>query len=174
MSRALNLSRKDRLIQERIHDPYRTRRKPAEPSFCPVCNAVFKAGRWQWLESWPADSRPEICQACQRIRDNYPAGVVVISGAFVRTHQAEIVSLARNHEQGERARRPLHRIIKIETQPEALIVSTTDIHLPKRIGEALHRAYKGTLNLHYDKESCFVRVNWTANSRGDNRGPARK
>jgi hypothetical protein len=44
------------------------------------------------------------------------------------------------------------------------MISTTDIHLPKRIGEALHRAYKGELELNYEKQNCFVRVNWISNS----------
>ena len=93
-------SRKDRLIHERIHDPYKATCKPAEPSVCPVCNAVFKDGRWQWLESWPVDSHQVICQACQRIRDNYPAGLVTMSGDFIKTHKQEVLNLARQHEQG--------------------------------------------------------------------------
>jgi len=162
MSASLNRARKDRLLQERIHDPYKAKRKPAQPSVCPVCHAVFKAGRWQWQEAWPLDANEEICQACQRIRDNYPAGLITMAGEFVRTHQAAIISLARNHEQGERARHPLPRILTVETKPGAVVVSTTDLHLPKRIGVALQRAYKGELQLHYHKASCFVRVNWTS------------
>jgi hypothetical protein len=165
-------SRKDRLIHERVHDPYKTKRKSREPTVCPVCHAVFKGGRWQWLPSWPAESCEEVCQACQRIRDNYPAGLVTMSGDFVKTHREEVLTLARNHEQGERALHPLHRIIKVEERPEEVTVTTTDIHLPKRIGEALHHAYKGQLKVQYEKESCFVRVNWfsttattTTNSR---------
>jgi hypothetical protein len=122
-------SRKDRLIHERIHDPYKATCKPAEPSVCPVCNAVFKDGRWQWLESWPVDSHQVICQACQRIRDNYPAGLVTMSGDFIKTHKQEVLNLARQHEQGERAQHPLHRILNIEEHPYTLVVATTDIHL---------------------------------------------
>src|SRR5664280_205723 len=167
-------SRKDRLIHERIHDPYKATCKPAEPGVCPVCNAVFKGGRWQWLESWPADSHKVICQACQLIRDNYPAGLVTMSGDFIKTHRQEVLNQARHHERDERAQHPLHRIISIEEQPDKVVVATTDIHLPIRIGQALHRAYKGTLDLHYDKESCFVRVNWTANESRGNQPIAKK
>jgi hypothetical protein len=38
---------------------------------------------------------------------------------------------------------------------------TTDIHLPRAIGEALHRAYKGSLDLRYTEESCFIEVKWS-------------
>jgi hypothetical protein len=163
MTTYLTESRKDRLIHERVHDAYQTTRKPREPSVCRVCSAVFKGGRWQWLESWPADSHPEICHACRRIRDNYPAGLVTMSGDFAKSHKVEVLNLARNEEQAERDQHPLHRIIKVEERPEAVVVSTTDIHLPKRIGQALHRAYKGRLELQYEKASCFVRVNWISN-----------
>lgn len=164
MSTFVTEPRKDRLIHERVHDPYKTRHKPPEPSVCPVCHTVFKGGRWQWLESWPTDSHKEICQACRRIRDNYPAGLVTMNGDFVKTHRVEVLRLARNEEKAERDQHPLHRIIQVEERPGGVVVSTTDIHLPRRIGEALRRAYKGRLELHYEKESCLVRVNWTSNS----------
>lgn len=153
-------SRKDRLIHERNHDPYKTTRKPSGCSVCPVCNAVFKDGRWQWLESWPLDAPKEMCQACLRIRDNYPAGSVTMSGNFVATHKQEVLNLARNHEQSERARHPLHRIIRIGERPDEVVVTTTDIHLAKHIGQALENAYKGSLDVHYDEEGCFVSVHW--------------
>ena len=156
-------SRQDRLIHERRHDSCKSTSKPLGPVVCPVCNAVFKNGRWQWLESWPLDCPQAICQACQRIRDNYPAGIVTMSGDFIRKHRQEVVNLARNHEWEERTRHPLHRIISIEEHPDTVVVATTDIHLPKRIGRALQRAGKGRLALHYDPETCFVRVNWMAN-----------
>jgi hypothetical protein len=156
-------ARKDRLIHERVHDPYKSSRKPPEPRVCPTCHAVFKGGRWQWAESRPMDSHEELCQACKRVRDNYPAGLVRLSGNLVKTHRAELLNLVRNQEKNERALHPLHRVIKIEEHADEVTVSTTDIHLPKRIGEALHRAYKGRLDLAYEKESCFVRASWTSN-----------
>jgi hypothetical protein len=153
-------SRKDRLIQEHIHDPYKIRRKLPEPSVCPVCNAVFKDGRWQWSESWPFDARKETCQACHRTQDNYPAGVMTLTGAFALARKPEILSLARRHEKEENAEHPLHRIMKIEERPNAVVIRTTDIHLPRRIGEALRHAYKGDLEFQYDEEGYFVRVSW--------------
>ncbi len=41
------------------------------------------------------------------------------------------------------------------------MVSTTDIHLPRRIGEALKRAYDGMLELDYDEDGYFLRASWT-------------
>jgi hypothetical protein len=40
------------------------------------------------------------------------------------------------------------------------VITTTDIHLPRRIGEALHRAYEGDLDFHYEEEAYSIRVTW--------------
>lgn len=174
MTMILAESRKDRLIHERNHDPYRTNRKPSGSTVCPLCNAVFKDGHWQWLGAWPLNAPREICQACQRARDNYPAGSISMTGEFAETHKQEVLNLARNHEAGERARHPLHRIMRVEEHPGETIVMTTDIHLPKRIGQALQRAYKGSLDVHYDVEGCFVRVRWISNGNKMNRPTGKK
>jgi hypothetical protein len=42
------------------------------------------------------------------------------------------------------------------------ISNTTDIHLPRRIGEAVGRAFHGNLNEDFDEGGYFVRVNLTA------------
>jgi hypothetical protein len=147
-------------MHERVHDPYKTTHKLPEPSVCPVCNAVFKDGRWQWADSWPAEAHKETCQACHRTKDGYPAGVVTLTGAFIHGHKMEILNLARHREKEENAEHPLHRIMKIEEHPESIVIKTTDLHLPQRIGEALQHACKGDLNMHYDEEGYFVRVNW--------------
>jgi hypothetical protein len=35
--------------------------------------------------------------------------------------------------------------MQIEEQVDGILITTTDIHLPRRIGEALHRAYQGEI-----------------------------
>ena len=50
--------------------------------------------------------------------------------------------------------------MNIEEQHGTTVLKTTDIHLPRRIGEALHRAYEGKLDFHYEEESYFIRVAW--------------
>jgi hypothetical protein len=39
------------------------------------------------------------------------------------------------------------------------ILSTTDLHLPRRIADAGHQAYQGTLDQHYDDGGHLLRVN---------------
>jgi hypothetical protein len=49
----------------------------------------------------------------------------------------------------------------LEDDNGATLVTTTDIHLARGIGEALHHAYQGMLEYHYNHEQNLLRVNWT-------------
>lgn len=151
--------RRDRLIRERIHDPYKARRKLPEPTVCPRCQAVYQSGRWTWNDR-PANAKEGLCQACHRINDKFPAGELTLGGSFLRRHRSELEHLARNEEKLETGEHPLNRIMAIEDRGGELLITTTDIHLPRRIGEALRRAYEGELDYHYDEESHFIRVTW--------------
>lgn len=155
--------RRDRLIRERVHDPYKTRLKLHEPSVCPDCGAVYRQGRWQWAER-PKQAEEARCQACHRIADDYPAGTVTVEGGFVAGHRDEIESLIRHTEKLEKGEHPLHRIMAVEGTDNDLLVKTTDIHLPRRIGEALESAYQGDLDFHYEEEAYNIRVHWRRDS----------
>jgi len=39
-------------------------------------------------------------------------------------------------------------------------IKTTYEHIARRIGEAVHKAYKGKLELHYQEVAHFLRVKW--------------
>ena len=140
-------------------DPYRRAAKPPEPTVCPECKAVFTEGRWTW-EKAPEDANELLCPACQRIRDQFPAGYVTIKGEFLKEHREEIVALIENHEKKEKAERPLQRIIAIDDTREGLEVTTTDSHLARGIAEALHGAYKGELKLRYSRDENLLRASW--------------
>ncbi len=150
-----------RAQDDHVIDTYKLRKKLPEPTRCPDCGAIYREGRWQWTSIPPALAHEERCTACHRIKDNYPAGVVTIEGSFVDGHRADILGLARNLEATEKSEHPMNRILAIETpRDDTLIIKTTDIHLPRRIGEAMRRAFHGELRTHYDEENYFVRVEW--------------
>jgi hypothetical protein len=147
---------------EHIHDPYKTRRKLQDPTTCRECGALYHKGRWTWPSSpTPADVPQQTCQACHRIRDRCPAGWLTVKGDFVNAHRDELFHTVRHQEQLEKSEHPLHRIMGVEDQEDGFVVTTTDIHLPRRIGEALRRAYHGSLDFHYDEEAYLLRVTWT-------------
>jgi hypothetical protein len=94
------------------------------------------------------------------MRDQDPAGFLTLSGRFLAEHQQEILNLARNEEAAEKAEYPLHRIMDIEERPDGILITTTDIHLPRRIAEALHHAYRGDIEVHSVGEDRSLRVHW--------------
>lgn len=140
-------------------DPYKPIKKPHEPTVCPQCGAVWSEGRWRW-SARPAGAHEELCQACHRIKDHYPAGIVTLSGPLVAQHKAEMIRLARHQEETEKKEHPLNRIIDIEEDADRIVINTTDIHLPRRIAEAQKRAWHGKAEFHYDEDGYFVRVTW--------------
>ena len=151
--------RHDRLVQEYEHDSYKVRGKLKEPTVCPECGAVFHKGRWTW-EPAPVEADSTTCPACHRIRDKYPKGFLTLKGSFIEEQYEQVMGVARNTESKEKQEHPLSRIMGVERRPEGLVISTTDSHLPRRIGEALQHAYHGDLDLHYDQDEDFVRVTW--------------
>ena len=54
----------------------------------------------------------------------------------------------------------MSRIIDIVEFADKTVVTTTDIHLPRRIGHALEHAFKGKLETHYNEEEYFIRIQW--------------
>lgn len=151
--------RHDRLLQEHIHDAYKTKGKLPEPTVCPQCGAVFHEGHWQWTAA-PANAHKHPCPACLRTHDHFPAGYLSLEGEFFHSHHDEIMNLVRNEEQRERKEHPLKRIMDVEEANGTAMVTTTDIHLARLIGEKLHNAYQGKLEFHYNPEQNLLRVNW--------------
>lgn len=152
--------RREELRDELVHDSYKSKHKLPEPTRCPQCNAVYHDGRWQWLPA-PAGAHDELCPACHRIHDHFPAGYVTLKGSFFSAHREDILHLARNREQHEKAEHPLERIMTVEDADGGVVITTTDTHLARDIGEAVHSAYKGELEYHYNKEENLLRVLWT-------------
>jgi NMD protein affecting ribosome stability and mRNA decay len=143
----------------RPEDPYRDTERPPEPTFCPTCKAVYADGRWTWARK-PEEYFEQNCPACQRIQDEFPAGYVMIKGEFIKQHRDEIIALLRSKEDREKSEHPLQRIMAIEDVREGLQVTTTDSHLARGIGEALHDAYKGDLKLRYSRDENLLRATW--------------
>ena len=154
--------RREQLLQEVVHDTYKLPRKLAEPTRCPDCAAVYRDGRWKWgREGRGAGPAHETrCPACQRIRDEFPAGFVSVSGEFFAQHRDEILALIRHSEENEKRNHPLERIMKIADDSGGVLVTTTGVHLARLIGDALEDAYKGSLEFHYNKEEQLLRVAW--------------
>ncbi len=151
--------RKDRLIKEKRHDVYQDRSKLPEPTQCPRCYAIYIDGRWTWKKTNSVKYQT-LCPACRRIEDNYPAGFVRLTGPFYRQHRDEIINLVRNVESKEKELHPLERIMNISDLNGTTEITTTGVHIARRIGEALSRAYKGDFDMQYVEDDKSIRVQW--------------
>ena len=155
------MERRDRLVQGFRKDPYFLRAKYKEPAVCGRCGVVFQDGIFEWMKNPPADAEEITCPACQRIEGDYEGGFVRLEGAFLDKHRQEIRNLIENIEDREFRRRPLERILEWRQEEDgAFVIRTTYEHLARRIGEAVHSAYKGDMELKYPGEEKYVRVHW--------------
>jgi len=148
-----------RIFDDPRHDPYQERVKYREPTVCDGCGAIYHDGHWQ-RGSPPATSEHAMCPACKRVRDKLPAGQLSLEGAFFAAHRDEVLHLVHHEAEHEQVDHPLARIMEIVPEGERTLVTTTDIHLPQRIGEALRSAYQGELTVAYGKDEYSVRVDW--------------
>lgn len=152
--------RREQLLQGFIQDSYKAKRKLPEPTRCPTCGAVYRAGRWTWDKA-PAGTNEAMCPACHRIHDHFPGGYLTISGSFFREHRGEILNRVRNCEEREKAEHPLERIMGIEEGEDRALVTTTSVHLARLISEALHDSFKGQLDFSYNREENLLRATWS-------------
>lgn len=151
--------RKDRLIKQKRIDAYEETYNLPEPTVCVKCKALFVKGRWTW-KTPPDKINETICPACRRISDNYPAGLITIKGKFYEEHSDNIQNMIKNVEKQEKNDRPLERIMKIDSQKNQAIITTTGIHIARRIGEALSKSFKGDMSFQYADADKIIRVNW--------------
>lgn len=151
--------RHHRLVQKHRHDTNKANHKTSEPTVCPQCGAVFHEERWQWAPR-PAKAREEVCPACHRIHDEFPAGFVSIGGPFFVEHREDLLHLVWNDEARAKAEHPLERIIQTVEQENGILITTTETHLAWRIGESLQHIYDGKLEFHYNEQENLLRVAW--------------
>lgn len=152
--------RHQKRIVEHEHDPYKARVHLQDPTVCERCSATYHKGRWTWAAG-PADAPRVLCAACQRVRDRYPAGFVTLRGGFLAAHRDDILNLVRNVEERERSEHPMNRVMEVEDRAAGeILVTTTDMHLARAIGNAIHSAHKGELDTCYAGEDSLLRVTW--------------
>jgi len=151
--------RHEQLLQERVHDAYRRGAKLPEPARCRGCGAVYRRGRWTWGAAGEG-ARPVRCPACARIREGMPAGYLSLSGAYLEANRDDIVRRLRRCEKAESRSHPLQRIMQVAREDGGMIVTTTDSHLARRLGEALVKSFKGDAEYRYGREDNLLRVTW--------------
>jgi NMD protein affecting ribosome stability and mRNA decay len=148
------------------------RRHPARSAsgllVCPDCGAAFVNRRWV-PAGRPAKQvshafvpRRVRCPACRMAAANTWRGEVRMSGSFLAAHRAEIERLLKNEAARSGEDNPTGRITRwISAGPDALTLRTTSEHLAKRLGQALHKAFRGRVRYQFSHENKFAHVVWT-------------
>ena len=149
----------NRLPDADRHDPYQSAGRYRDPTQCEDCGAVFLRGRWSW-GSAPSDADAAPCPACRRIRDKQPAGRETLEGPFSASHRDYLLRLVRHEAALEGREHPLHRLLRVDERADRVEITTTDIHLPRRIGDALRLANDGELDIRYGDHEYSIRVRW--------------
>lgn len=147
-------------------DPYEMFKAPKGPVICRTCKAIYKNKRW-YIDSEEArklaaspGTNKIVCPACQKIKDDYPEGIVTLTWSDLRKHEAEIRGLIANVEERALSVNPLERVMKIARLKKDLEVKTTNDRLAQRIGRELVRAFKGKVTTHWAHRDMLARVAW--------------
>lgn len=147
-------------------DPYRPEEGLKETSLCSGCHALYRNKRW-YLDvdafekaKLDADVHWVTCPACRKITENYPEGVITLSGEYVWNHEEEIRNILKNEENKAMAKNPLERIMRMEREGNALLIETTEQKLAEHLGRALHKAHQGDLEVSWTGDHAVCRVRW--------------
>ncbi len=152
--------------ERRLKDPYIPFKGWKEPTVCPICSALYLKKRWQFNDNLLYDlkQKKEIfshkCPACRKIEDNYPMGIIDISGKFVSEHRDELVNLIRSEERHAKEKNPLERIMKMEKKNGGIHVEVTCESLALRIARILKRAYKGEHEYSLSDGDKYITIVW--------------
>lgn len=152
--------------QDPKQDPYAMFKAPKGPAMCRTCKAVYANKRW-YLDSDEArklgdasTTQKLLCPACQKMKDDYPEGIVTLKWSDLREREGEIRGLIANVEARAASVNPLDRVMKIAWRKKDLEVQTTNDRLAQRLGRALMRAYKGKAEYKWAHRDMMVRVTW--------------
>lgn len=148
----------------RSDDAYLPAQGKEDVAVCTGCGAVSWGKRWfSEGAKLPAGHVPSkvVCPACQRMKDDNPAGVVTLAGDYLLQHEEVILNAVRNVEAKTRAKNPLARIMEIGQEGTVLTIRTTHEKLAEKLGREIYKSHSGTLNFQWSQDESFVRVNWS-------------
>jgi NMD protein affecting ribosome stability and mRNA decay len=161
------MKRLNELYDVKLHDPYMDRSIYKDPTVCPDCKLIYHNKRWvrneELLEKFLKDKKSidyKKCPACRKTQDDYPLGILRLSGSYIKSKRIEILNLIRNEAEFEEKRNPLARIMKIEEEDNGLLIKTTTESLARRLGRAVNKAHHGEISYIFSDTQKFLRVEW--------------
>ena len=146
----------------RSPEPYLPKRGWPDGSVCKGCGIVYRNKRWQTEgAALPLQGSEILCPACRRMEGKDPAGVVTLSGPYLKQHREEILNTVKQQETRHREKNPLGRIMEIREENGGIVVTTTEDKLAQKIGRELYKSQRGELHYKWSHEQRMVRVEWS-------------
>jgi NMD protein affecting ribosome stability and mRNA decay len=133
--------------------------KGAGALVCRDCGVVQHRGKWSWGKPPLTQLHSVRCPACTRIRDRRPAGIVQVPSDFLGQRE-ELLNLALNVEEAEKAEHPLERLMKTQESKSRLVIHTTGVHLARQIAHKLARHFHRKPRMRYADGESYVEVDW--------------
>jgi hypothetical protein len=134
---------------------------------CPKCGAIWDGERWvpepdETLrrEFGRKQHCTELCPGDLRIEKKQVEGVVTLKGRFLASHREEINNLIGRVAREARKRNVAARILETVEEDDSLVLETTDEHLAEKMGKEVEKAFKGALEIKWQKKDTFARVTW--------------
>lgn len=141
------------------HDTYAKRQKSPDAFVCDACRVVQFGGKWRWGAPPTGTVRGGLCPACERVRDDYPAGSLHVPAALFHDGE-ELLGVVGHVASRETAEHPLERVIRVELAEDGMTVTTTGIHLARSLAGKLSRSLGRKAQLHYPAEQHRLVVSW--------------
>ncbi len=148
-------------------DPYLPKRGTHDMALCKQCQSIYHNKRWYREGGFDtkkislSSALQVTCPACQKIKDNFPGGIVTLTGDFLQEHKKDILNLIKNEEERARGFNPLERIIKISNGSKEVEISTTNEKLAQRIGRKIKKAFSGEVKYKWSQDTKLLRVSWS-------------
>jgi hypothetical protein len=139
-------------------DSYAAEAKVADSLVCDDCNVVQHGGRWYWGAPPFGEAVGGLCPACRRVRDHCPAGTIRLP-LDLAVDRDEVVGHVHRLAAAETKEHPLERVIAIEDHDGVMCITTTGIHIARRLTRWLERRVKAAPKIHYT-EQHELHVEW--------------
>ena len=133
---------------------------PAGALVCPDCGLVHHAGRWYEGAPPLTDVASGRCPACERVQAEDPAGILSLPAALIGD-RAELERSLRNAASAEATEHPLERLMDLREDADgALVVTTTGIHLARRLANLIERQVHRQARFDFVDGVELLRVDW--------------
>jgi hypothetical protein len=138
--------------------------KGYDMAVCTGCHLIYKESRWFYDDKLYSRSVNEktthkvTCPACIKTRDDYPDGIIVLSGKFLLDRIDEIKRIVSNEERGKRDMNPFNRIIKMTNEKDRFVISFTKHKFAEKIAKSIRRAFKAELTFNWSEGEDYVEI----------------